>query len=325
MISQRQCGSAAHGFVVAFLFCSVQADAKSTPISLARSRPLAPVYINGRGPFTFLIDTGATKTLIDQQLAASLELAVLGQTTLRSPTAVVKAPLVRVDELTLAGYKGLLVALVSDLSSLRKLDGEILGIAGYKGLLVALVSDLSSLRKLDGEILGILGFDFLSRYRFLIDYEERRITLRDRRSPWPVEGGTRVAVRVEGSRVLIPVSGGERGSSVWLALDTGAARLVLYAVPQARSLGVDRDIYRSRKLGSTGGTRIVTEARVRKLRVGTLTVGEVPVTLLSESMGAHDEAGLLPGRLFRSVFVDPVGQYVVLNGSIPRATERTSP
>ena len=298
MISQRQCGSAAHGFVVAFLFCSVQADAKSTPISLARSRPLAPVYINGRGPFTFLIDTGATKTLIDQQLAASLELAVLGQTTLRSPTAVVKAPLVRVDELTLAGYKGLLVALVSDLSSLRKLDGE---------------------------ILGILGFDFLSRYRFLIDYEERRITLRDRRSPWPVEGGTRVAVRVEGSRVLIPVSGGERGSSVWLALDTGAARLVLYAVPQARSLGVDRDIYRSRKLGSTGGTRIVTEARVRKLRVGTLTVGEVPVTLLSESMGAHDEAGLLPGRLFRSVFVDPVGQYVVLNGSIPRATERTSP
>jgi hypothetical protein len=118
------------------------------------------------------------------------------------------------------------------------------------------------------------------------------------------------------------VASGEEAGVAWLALDTGADGLVLYDVPHGLSFGVERDTYRSRKLRSAGRTLIVKEARVKSLRVGTIAFGDVAVTLLPESMGASQEEGLLPGSLFRSLFVDPVKQFAVLNGSVsPHAPE----
>lgn len=41
---------------------------------------LVPVYVNGRGPYAFALDTGASKSLIDTRLARELGLKSLGRT-----------------------------------------------------------------------------------------------------------------------------------------------------------------------------------------------------------------------------------------------------
>jgi Aspartyl protease len=40
---------------------------------------LVPVYINGQGPFTFALDTGASHTLIDREIADRLNLEAVGE------------------------------------------------------------------------------------------------------------------------------------------------------------------------------------------------------------------------------------------------------
>ena len=40
---------------------------------------LVPVYINGKGPFTFALDTGASHTLIDRDIAEQLNLEAVGE------------------------------------------------------------------------------------------------------------------------------------------------------------------------------------------------------------------------------------------------------
>ena len=47
-----------------------------------RSMILVPVHINGSGPYEFLLDTGATRTMIDQKLADQLHLPTVGAKTL---------------------------------------------------------------------------------------------------------------------------------------------------------------------------------------------------------------------------------------------------
>jgi predicted aspartyl protease len=40
---------------------------------------LVPVYINGQGPFAFALDTGASRTVIDRQIAEELRLPAIGE------------------------------------------------------------------------------------------------------------------------------------------------------------------------------------------------------------------------------------------------------
>jgi predicted aspartyl protease len=60
---------------------------------------LAPVFINGQGPFPFALDTGASVSLIDRELAGQLGLPIAG--TPREVTGITgaeEAELVRVDQ-----------------------------------------------------------------------------------------------------------------------------------------------------------------------------------------------------------------------------------
>src|SRR5258707_10696866 len=46
-----------------------------------RSMMIVPVSINGSGPYDFMLDTGAAKTIVDQKLAEELHLSKVGERT----------------------------------------------------------------------------------------------------------------------------------------------------------------------------------------------------------------------------------------------------
>jgi hypothetical protein len=55
------------------------ADSRRVPLRLAAGRLLiVPVTVDGSGPYPFLLDTGATRSLVDEALAGSASLAAGG-------------------------------------------------------------------------------------------------------------------------------------------------------------------------------------------------------------------------------------------------------
>lgn len=60
---------------------------------------LAPVFINGQGPYAFALDTGASTSLIDRGLVDQLKLPIVGKPQqVTGITGVEEADLVKVDQ-----------------------------------------------------------------------------------------------------------------------------------------------------------------------------------------------------------------------------------
>jgi len=62
-------------------------------------RVVAPVSVNGEGPFRFIVDTGANRSVLSERLTARLGLRLEGEGPVHSVYGVAPAPLVRVDAL----------------------------------------------------------------------------------------------------------------------------------------------------------------------------------------------------------------------------------
>ena len=62
-------------------------------------RLTVPVMINGKGPFQFVIDTGADRTVISRELAATLGLPAGRKTTLNSISGASKVETVKIASL----------------------------------------------------------------------------------------------------------------------------------------------------------------------------------------------------------------------------------
>ena len=114
---------------------------------------LAPVYINGKGPFPFIVDTGASKSVIDQTLARRLGFAI-------SPS---HHQLTGVNATQSAGRIAIRHWRIGKVS----LPAEPL-------LTLALASD-----KRGAGLAGLIGSDNLSRFGgFLLNYRQAVLILR---------------------------------------------------------------------------------------------------------------------------------------------------
>ena len=115
---------------------------------LAYGVPLVPVHLNGRGPFRFVLDTAASKTIVDSGLARELGLS-LGPETMG------------------LGAGGLLPVRLTRIGVLRVGELEL------RDLEVG-VADLSGLSRVLGvRVEGILGYDFFAGAVLTIDYKRR--------------------------------------------------------------------------------------------------------------------------------------------------------
>jgi predicted aspartyl protease len=130
-------------------------DAAGIPFRINRSDHLIviKVHVNGYGPFDFLLDTGASMTVIAPRTARAAGIAKGRR------------------KVTAKGLKGSIGATVVRLKSLRAGHWETTRLS-------AAIVNLESLeRTLKRKIGGIIGYNLLHRYRLILDYPKRRLYL----------------------------------------------------------------------------------------------------------------------------------------------------
>lgn len=247
---------------------------------------LVEANVNGAGPFTFLLDTGSTHTVIDPGLARQLQAPVIGEASLVTVSDVRKDRLARLKEVRVGD------SVVSELGAIiDKMDEEKLKAPGIR---------------------GILGEDFLSQFDLLIDYRARTV-----RFDGDAPSGERCRIETIGryrgmpttTRLLIEaefvdVSGGK----VQLQLDTGAKLPELFPIrrdtltfqPWAGSLAFSSGL---------NGSMIHAHTTIR---VGTTVVSDLDVVQFRRGV-AFDAVGLLPAAIFHSIYISHSGGFVILN------------
>lgn len=114
---------------------------------------IVPVHIDGRGPYSFVLDTGATLTCVDQSIASELEL----------PEATGRIGFG-------AGIGG------SGRMTLVTTDSVRVGAAIAEDLPVCAL-DLSAIAQVGIELDGLLGLNFLRPFRMAVDFEREILTL----------------------------------------------------------------------------------------------------------------------------------------------------
>jgi hypothetical protein len=247
---------------------------------------LVEANVNGAGPFTFLLDTGSTHTVIDPGLARQLQAPVIGEASLVTVSDVRKDRLARLKEVRVGD------SVVSELGAIiDKMDEEKLKAPGIR---------------------GILGEDFLSQFDLLIDYRARTV-----RFDGDAPSGERCRIETIGryrgmpttTRLLIEaefvdVSGGK----VQLQLDTGAKLPELFPIrrdtltfqPWAGSLAFSSGL---------NGSMIHAHTTIR---VGTTLISDLDVVQFRRGV-AFDAVGLLPAAIFHSIYISHSGGFVILN------------
>jgi predicted aspartyl protease len=264
------------------IFRSAQASAESSTILrlAAGDLPIVAVSVNGSGPHDFVLDTGASCTVVDARLGRSLGLASLGETRLKTAIGTRAADRVRLETLSIGSV--------------------------HARNLLALTTDLDEIQSVDRRVVGVLGYDFLSKHTFLLDYGAKTVT-------WDAgERAQGVPVSYDDSSRGIRLKLG----ALRLVLDTAATTLVLLQTKGA-PLGLDVRIDgRSlSRISAVDGFRLVRTGSVRELAAGARTLRDVPLVLVSRAgaTGEIEEDGLLPARLFQRIYVDPKNRYVIFD------------
>lgn len=247
--------------------------------------------VNGFGPFSFLLDTGATRTVIDPELARLLQAPVVGNASL---TGILH---VRLDELV-------------------RLEDVRLGGVSSSGL-GAIVDKLARQKTLAPGIRGVLGEDFLSRFDILIDYKQRSLHFGGA-PPTGERCRFETIGQYHGSpttnRLLIPVELMDpSGMTVQLQLDTGAKTPELFpAGHNAHQSQPWASQPWSGSVATTSAADGVTILSNITIRVGKTMIPGLDV-VQSRRAVAFDSVGLLPASIFHRIYISHSGGFVVLN------------
>jgi predicted aspartyl protease len=247
-------------------------------------RMTVPVSIGGRGPYAFIVDTGAERTSIAEELADDLKLGLGSRARLHSMTEVSRIQTVLIPALEVGGR------------SIRGINAPAL-----------------ERRNIGAE--GILGVDTLQTQRVSFDFARQQMTVslsRKREEVWPEDTIVITARNRLGHLVLVDAS--VDGEKVWVILDTGAETTVANSV-------LRRKLERRGKLlktwpielqSVTGGRMAADQSMMRKIRLGGVDINNMPVAFADvhpfRKLGLMKRPALLLGmdalRLFERVSVD---------------------
>lgn len=184
-----------------FLIISTSPLYGSAKLEVRNGRPVVDgVYVNGHGPYRFLVDTGANVNLIDAGLARKIGVAATFQVDLASAAGKTHT----------SGSDGNTIVLDTATADQQRL----------------LLLDLGALHSSMPDVQGVLGEWFLTRFDYRLDLRGRQL---DFAAQEPT--GTRARFRMINARPIVSTSLGE------LALDSGEDRLVLFGIPPDGDVG----------------------------------------------------------------------------------------
>ncbi len=213
------------------------------------NRMTVPVNIDGRGPYRFVVDTGAERTVIAIDLADRLNLNPGRTSVVHSMTEVSRIATVVIPELEVAGRR------VRDINA-PALDRVHLGAE------------------------GMLGVDSLKRQRIHFDFGRQEMTItpsKKREEKWPSDAIVVTARSVFGHLVLIDAA--VDGQKVWVIVDTGSQVTVANEALRRKlarkgKLGITHPV---EMISVTGGRRVVDRTKVSLIRIGGVDIVNMPI------------------------------------------------
>jgi len=215
-------------------------------------RVVAPVTVNGEGPFRFIVDTGANRSVLSDALAARLGLTPRGADEVHSVHGVTTAPLVTVNSLHYGD-----VAL--NALALPMLSGNVL--AGEHGL---------------------LGVDGMSGRRLRMDFERNCIEIVPSRNARRLRGWSTIRGEMRFGHLVV-VQGSINGIRVNLLLDTGSdSSLANVALREAMNARQRRRPRREQTIAYTAGEPVVLE---NSIQIPRMAMGELEVRNVTAYVG----------------------------------------
>jgi predicted aspartyl protease len=243
---------------------------ESIPFRLAGSRKpliLVPVCVNGRGPYQFILDTGASYCLLSQELSETLGIQ----------------PEVEKEAMGAGGPIQLKFAHVTSMT---------VGSARQGNVSVAITSETQRIAAaIQSEVDGILGFEFLKEFIVTIDYQDCALGL-SLPSGNSSRLGTSVAFKLASTSkplILVPTVVDGQGPFQF-ALDTGASRTMV-SLELARKL--DIPMFDDSPGTGGGGQMKILAGKVSSLAVGGAAVRDHAIgageflNMLSKAVGTE--------------------------------------
>ena len=245
-------------------------------------RMLVPVTVNGSGTCAFLVDTGASMTMLNQRLAKKLG-----------------APAAKTEWVnTFAGRVAL---------SARRVESLQIGNSRIAGGSV-LIGDLAHLFNLTPEVDGILGQDVLSLFNYIIDRRAGSLEIEEGNTLSTGLIGTKVPFERRGGVIYVPAAGG----ALHLILDSGNPHLVIYEDAAPRCHAILTAIGGDSVVASSLGRRIFRLSRLPSLEIGGSALRNVEAILETRGRGRLED-GLLPPQIFDSIYLNNLEKFLIVN------------
>jgi predicted aspartyl protease len=240
------------------------------------TRMTVEVQVNGRGPFRFVVDSGADSSVVGYRIARALDLPAGTPVVLNGMTASSRVDRVLVDELGLGP------------TTIRNLELPVL-----------------QERDLGGE--GMIGIDALVQQRLMLDFEKRVIKVEDARRPAQRLDGEIVVTARRRRGQLILTQARANGKQVSAVIDTGSEITIGNLALRDQLLRRYRDKFTTVAVtGVTGVTVDLQMANVAELRLGPVIMQNVPIAFAEVPpfavFGLSDQPALLLGTDLMETF-----------------------
>jgi len=240
------------------------------------------VQVNGRGPYRFIVDSGADTSVVGLKIARALELPLGRPAILNGMTSRDIVDRVKVAELTLGP------------TTVRDLE-------------------LPALREEDVGGEGMIGIDALVQQRLMMDFEKRLIRVEDARVRYRPQPGEIVvtARRHRGQLILTHVRAA--GLPLDAVIDTGTQVTIGNLALRDKLIKGNRDKFVTIPvIGVTGVRAELQMAKIGELQIGPIVISDVPIAFADvppfKLFGLADQPALLLGtdllEVFRRVSLD---------------------
>lgn len=246
-------------------------------------RMTVPVTIDGQGPFHFVVDTGADRSVVSRELADQLKLGAGRTVTMHSMSGVAEQATVVVPSLTIAGQT------TRDINA-PALDGAHLG----------------------GN--GLLGIDTLQKRRIVMDFAKRQMSILAAGERESYDPDAIVVTARSRFGQLVLVDADVDGTPVTVIIDSGAENTVGNAALRRLLAKRQRklEFFKTDLIDVTGGRLPAEFAAIGKVRIAGLTLYN-PIVAFADAhpfkrYGLSNKPAMLLGmdalRAFRRVSVD---------------------